>query len=37
MPASAITGAHFNNKQIFAEIEGILWDAKDAAKVAGIA
>ena len=26
-PASAITGAHFNNEQIFAEIEGTLWDA----------
>ncbi|MGD0899750.1 MAG: CoB--CoM heterodisulfide reductase iron-sulfur subunit A family protein, partial [Thermoguttaceae bacterium] len=26
-PAGAITGAHFNNRQIFAEIEGILWDA----------
>lgn len=26
-PAGAITGAHFNNEQIFAEIEGILWDA----------
>lgn len=27
-PAAAITGAHFNNEQIFAEIEGILWDAQ---------
>ncbi|NLX99826.1 MAG: CoB--CoM heterodisulfide reductase iron-sulfur subunit A family protein [Rhodopirellula sp.] len=27
-PAGVITGAHFNNGQIFAEIEGILWDAK---------
>jgi heterodisulfide reductase subunit A len=27
-PAAAITGAHFNNQQIFAEIEGALWDAK---------
>jgi heterodisulfide reductase subunit A len=27
-PAGAITGAHFNNQQIFAEIEGALWDAK---------
>jgi heterodisulfide reductase subunit A2 len=27
-PAGAITGAHFNNEQIFAEIDGILWDAK---------
>ncbi|MGA2064588.1 MAG: CoB--CoM heterodisulfide reductase iron-sulfur subunit A family protein [Thermoguttaceae bacterium] len=26
-PAGAITGAHFNNRQIFAEIEGALWDA----------
>ncbi len=26
-PAGVITGAHFNNDQIFAEIEGILWDA----------
>ncbi len=26
-PAGAITGAHFNNEQIFAEIEGALWDA----------
>ncbi|MCL4204376.1 MAG: CoB--CoM heterodisulfide reductase iron-sulfur subunit A family protein [Pirellulaceae bacterium] len=26
-PAGIITGAHFNNKQIFAEIEGVLWDA----------
>ena len=26
-PAGIITGAHFNNQQIFAEIEGILWDA----------
>ena len=36
-PAGVITGAHFNNEQIFAEIEGILWDAKEAEKVAGIA
>ena len=27
-PAGVITGAHFNNEQIFAEIDGILWDAK---------
>jgi heterodisulfide reductase subunit A len=27
-PAGIITGAHFNNAQIMAEIEGILWDAK---------
>ncbi|RMF95484.1 MAG: CoB--CoM heterodisulfide reductase iron-sulfur subunit A family protein [Planctomycetota bacterium] len=26
-PAGVITGAHFNNEQIFSEIEGILWDA----------
>ena len=26
-PAGVITGAHFNNAQISAEIEGILWDA----------
>jgi heterodisulfide reductase subunit A len=26
-PAGVITGAHFNNEQIFAEIEGVLWDA----------
>lgn len=26
-PAQVITGAHFNNSQIFAEIEGVLWDA----------
>ncbi len=31
-PAGAITGAHFNNQQIFAEIEGILWDAKPQAE-----
>lgn len=29
-PAQAITGAHFNNEQVFAEIEGVLWDAKQA-------
>ena len=27
-PAGVITGAHFNNQQIFAQIEGALWDAK---------
>ena len=27
-PAGVITGAHFNNEQIFAEIDGILWDAQ---------
>jgi len=26
-PAGLITGAHFNNRQIFAEIDGVLWDA----------
>jgi hypothetical protein len=26
-PAGVITGAHFNNQQIFAEIQGALWDA----------
>jgi heterodisulfide reductase subunit A len=26
-PAQAITGAHYNNEQIFAEIEGLLYDA----------
>ncbi len=26
-PAGAITGSHFNNQQIFAQIEGALWDA----------
>ena len=25
-PAGAITGAHFNNEQIFAELEGLLYD-----------
>lgn len=29
-PAGVITGAHFNNEQIFAEIDGILWDAREA-------
>jgi heterodisulfide reductase subunit A len=33
-PAGAITGAHFNNQQIFAEIEGALWDAKKPEKQA---
>jgi heterodisulfide reductase subunit A len=27
-PAGVIAGAHFNNAQIFAEIDGILWDAQ---------
>jgi heterodisulfide reductase subunit A2 len=26
-PAGVITGAHFNNQQIFAELQGLLWDA----------
>ncbi len=26
-PAGVISGAHFSNEQVFAEIEGILWDA----------
>ncbi|KAA0250938.1 MAG: CoB--CoM heterodisulfide reductase iron-sulfur subunit A family protein [Acidobacteria bacterium] len=26
-PAGVITGAHFDNGQIFAEIDGVLWDA----------
>jgi heterodisulfide reductase subunit A len=26
-PAGVISGAHFNNDQIFAEIEGVMWDA----------
>jgi heterodisulfide reductase subunit A len=33
-PAGVITGAHFNNRQIFAEIDGILWDAHLAPKEA---
>lgn len=28
-PARVITGAHFTNDQIFAEIEGVLWDARN--------
>ena len=27
-PAQAISGAHFDNDQIMAEIKGILWDAR---------
>lgn len=30
-PCDAISGAHFKNDQIYAEIEGILWDAQPAA------
>ncbi len=26
-PAGVITGAHFSNEQIYAEIKGVLWDA----------
>jgi heterodisulfide reductase subunit A len=33
-PAGVITGAHFNNQQIFAEIEGVLWDAVQPAAAA---
>jgi heterodisulfide reductase subunit A2 len=33
-PAGVITGAHFNNRQIYSEIEGILWDAVKAEKEA---
>ena len=29
-PCDAISGAHFRNDQIYAEIDGILWDAKPA-------
>lgn len=31
-PAGVITGAHFNNEQVFAQIEGVLWDAKPTEK-----
>jgi len=31
-PSGVITGAHFNNDQIFAEIEGVLWDATTGAE-----
>ncbi|NLX54326.1 MAG: CoB--CoM heterodisulfide reductase iron-sulfur subunit A family protein [Planctomycetaceae bacterium] len=34
-PAGVIEGAHFNNSQIFAEIEGALWDAVPPAGVPG--
>jgi len=33
-PAGAITGNHFSNEQIFAEIAGILWDAEPTATAA---
>ncbi len=29
-PSGAITGSHFTDEQIFAEIEGALWDARSA-------
>jgi len=32
-PAGAISGSHFTDRQIFAEIEGVLWDAKNGAGV----
>jgi heterodisulfide reductase subunit A len=28
-PCDAISGAHFRNDQIYAEIDGILWDARE--------
>jgi heterodisulfide reductase subunit A len=34
-PAGVIVGAHFNNRQIFAEIQGALWDAEQPAAAAG--
>jgi heterodisulfide reductase subunit A len=34
-PAGVITGAHFSNQQIFAEIEGALWDAVNPAEALG--
>jgi heterodisulfide reductase subunit A len=27
-PSEAITGAHFTNKQVMSEIEGVLWDVR---------
>ena len=36
-PAQVITGAHFSNRQIFAEIEGALWDARTAAPASAAA
>ncbi len=34
-PSNAITGAHFTNEQLFAQIEGILWDVRpDSASMA---
>ena len=29
-PSNAISGAHFTNEQVFAQIEGVLWDVKAA-------
>ncbi|MCP4426437.1 MAG: CoB--CoM heterodisulfide reductase iron-sulfur subunit A family protein [Chloroflexi bacterium] len=31
-PSSSITGAHFNNDQLMAQIEGILWDVQSNGK-----
>jgi heterodisulfide reductase subunit A2 len=36
-PAGVITGAHFNNEQVFAQIEGVLWDAMAAGGSGGAA
>ena len=33
-PAQVISGAHFSNEQIFAELEGLLWDAAPAVETA---
>jgi heterodisulfide reductase subunit A2 len=33
-PAQVISGAHFSNEQIFAELEGLLWDAAPAVESA---
>jgi len=29
-PSAAITGAHFTRRQLMAQVEGILWDARQA-------
>ncbi len=34
-PAGVITGAHFSNEQIYAEIKGVLWDAIQPAGMPG--
>jgi heterodisulfide reductase subunit A len=34
-PAQIISGAHFSNQQIFAEIEGALWDAMQPVAIEG--